>query len=73
MNISQLPQRMEIAFWTTAISLMKTSPQVGFALRKAYIFLNEIKRTPFVYLVLAWAAIGLVMGFSLSLWVFYSP
>jgi hypothetical protein len=73
MNINQLPQRMEIAFWTTAISLMHTSPHVRFALRKTYPLLLEIKRTPLVFLTLAWAAIGVVLGFSLSLWVFYSP
>jgi hypothetical protein len=73
MNFYQLPKRMEIAFWTTAISLMNTSPHVRFALRKAYPLLIELKRTPLVYLVLAWTAIGLVLGFSLSLWVFFTP
>ena len=71
MNISQLPQRMEIAFWTTTISMMNNSPRVRFIVRKAYTLLGDIKRTSFLLLTLAWAAIGLVLGFSLSLWVFY--
>jgi hypothetical protein len=71
MNISQLPQRMEIVFWTTTISIMNNSPHVRFIVRKAYTLMGEFKRTPFLLLTLAWGAIGLVMGFSLSLWVFY--
>jgi len=71
MNISQIPQRMEIVFWTTTISMMNNSPHVRFIVRKAYNLVGEFKRTPFLLLTLAWAAIGLVMGFSLSLWVFY--
>lgn len=71
MNITQLPQRMEIVFWTTTISIMNNSPRVRFIMRKAYKLMGEIKRTSFLLLSLAWAAIGLVMGFSLSLWVFY--
>jgi hypothetical protein len=71
MNITQLPQRMEIVFWTTSISIMNNSPRVRFIMRKAYTFMREVKRTSFLLLTLAWAAIGLVMGFSLSLWVFY--
>jgi hypothetical protein len=71
MNITQLPQRMEIVFWTTTISIMNNSPRVRFIMRKLYTIMGEIKRTSFLLLTLAWAAIGLVMGFSLSLWVFY--
>jgi hypothetical protein len=71
MNITQLPQRVEIVFWTTTISIMNNSPRVRFIMRKAYTLMGEIKRTSFLLLTLAWAAIGLVMGFSLSLWVFY--
>jgi hypothetical protein len=71
MNITQLPQRMEIVFWTTTISIMNNSPRVRFIMRKAYMLMGETKRISFLLLALAWAAIGLVMGFSLSLWVFY--
>jgi hypothetical protein len=71
MNITQLPQRMEIVFWTTTISIMNNSPRVRFIIRKAYSLMGELKRTPFMLLTLAWAAIGLVIGFSFSLWVFY--
>ncbi len=71
MNISQLPQRMEIVFWTTSISMMNNSPRVRFIMRKAYTLMGEIKQTRFLLLTLAWAAIGLVMGAGLSMWVFY--
>jgi hypothetical protein len=71
MNIYQLPQRMEIVFWTTAISMMNNSPHVRYMVRKAYPIMKNMKRTPFLLLTLAWGAIGLVLGFGLSLWVFY--
>jgi hypothetical protein len=66
MNIAQIPQRLEIAFWMKFISLMHESPSVAFTVRETYMIIEKLRNIPFQFWLLIWAVTGLFLGFLLG-------
>jgi hypothetical protein len=67
MTFTQIPQRLEIAFWATVIPIMKDSSVIGDLIAKVYT-LVEIVRELKVWQQLALLAItGLLVGFTIGL------
>ncbi len=63
MNITQIPQRIELVFWTTIIPLMKDSPRFRKMLRDFYQFLDKMDRLFFYLQFVSWGIAGLALGF----------
>lgn len=66
MIITQLPQRLEIAFWVAFIPLMQKHPGLGFILHKAYMAIERIKGMSPLGRLLALSTMGLFIGFLLG-------
>lgn len=66
MDIRHFPQRLEIAFWSVLIALMRQAPdQCRFFLRiHVYIWSPSFARL--VNRVLFWSLVGLLLGFALG-------
>lgn len=71
MKITQLYQRLEIAFWSTIIFWMKESAHLRFVLRESYLLFGKVRYLSALFLFLAWAAVGLVLGFVFGLLAAY--
>lgn len=69
MNISHIPQRIEIAFWVTLVSLMKESGLVAFVIRQGYAMMNTFRALSSPMKAAIWSASGLGLGFLLGLMV----
>jgi hypothetical protein len=63
MNITQIPQRIELVFWTTVIPLMKDSPRFRRTLQDFYRFLDKLDRCLFFLQFICWGIAGLALGF----------
>jgi hypothetical protein len=64
MNITRIPQRVEIVFWVTVIPIMQDSTRAQDLIHKGYLVLRRIRALPFSLRLLALSSIGLVLGFS---------
>jgi hypothetical protein len=71
MDISQIPQRIEIAFWIAIIPLMKESSLMGFLVREGYILLEKARTKSKLLRIIAWAMSGLFLGFLLGFLISY--
>ncbi|MEJ2710068.1 MAG: hypothetical protein P8074_20830 [Anaerolineales bacterium] len=69
MNITQIPQRIEIAFWETFISLMEDSTQVRFLMQESYAWFEKINQVSHILMMIVWAMAGLGLGFLIGLLV----
>jgi len=66
MNITQIPQRIEIAFWETFISLMEDSIQVRFIMQASYTWFEKINQVAHILMMIVWAMAGLSLGFLIG-------
>jgi len=64
MNITRIPQRIEIAFWVTVIPMMEESYQLQTILKESYMLITRMKNLSYLVKALALAAIGLCLGFG---------
>jgi hypothetical protein len=64
MNITRIPQRIEIAFWVTVIPMMEESSQLQTVLKESYLLITRMKNLSYLLKALALAAIGLCLGFG---------
>ena len=64
MNITRIPQRIEIAFWVTVIPMMEESSQLQTIMKESYQLITEVKKLSYLVQALALAAIGLCLGFG---------
>lgn len=69
MNITQIPQRIEIAFWEAFISLMEDSTQVRFLMQVSYTWFEKINQAANILMMIVWAIAGLSLGFLIGLLV----
>ena len=69
MNITQIPQRIEIAFWETFISLMEDSTHVRFLMQESYTWFEKINQVSKLLMMIVWAMAGLGLGFLIGLLV----
>jgi hypothetical protein len=69
MNITQIPQRIEIAFWETCISLMEDSTHVRFLMQGSYTWFEKINQVSHLLMMIVWAMAGLGLGFLIGLLV----
>lgn len=63
MNITRIPQRIEIVFWSTLIRMMKESPRLGYIVQRAYDSFKKIEHLSYLLHLLAWGISGLALGF----------
>ena len=67
MTYTQIPQRIEIAFWVTVIPMMKGSSVVGNLITKVYILMERIRHLKAWQQITLLAMIGLLVGFLIGL------
>jgi ABC-type proline/glycine betaine transport system permease subunit len=63
MNITYIPQRIELVFWSAAIPLMTESPLVGKAIKCVYTVFHIARSVP----PLAWLALSATSGLGIGL------
>ena len=64
MNITRIPQRIEIAFWVTVIPMMEESSRLQTIMKESYRLITRMKNLSYLVRALALAAIGLCLGFG---------
>jgi hypothetical protein len=64
MNITRIPQRIEIAFWVTVIPMMEESSELQAIMKESYRLITRMKALSYLVRALALAAIGLSLGFG---------
>lgn len=64
MNITRIPQRIEIAFWVTVIPMMEESSQLQTIIKESYRLISRIMVLSYFVRAFALAAIGLCLGFG---------
>jgi hypothetical protein len=67
MTFTQIPQRLEIAFWATVIPMMKDSSMVGDIIARVYSLLETIREMKVWQQLVLMAITGLLVGFSIGL------
>ena len=67
MNIKQIPARIEISIWLTAITLMSESPFLQRGLRQIYHYKLALERDHNYLRLLIWSGAGLLTGLILGL------
>ena len=67
MTFTQIPQRIEIAFWATVIPIMTDSSVVGNLITKVYTLLENIRQLKVWQQITYLAIIGLMVGFLIGL------
>jgi len=67
MTYTQIPQRIEIAFWVTVIPIMKGSSVVGNLITKVYTLMESIRQLKAWQQMAFLAMIGLLVGFLIGL------
>jgi hypothetical protein len=65
-GISNIPQRLEIAFWITIIPMMKQSPLLGSVVRWGYHLVAEMRQRSDRVRIVVWASSGLLIGMTLG-------
>lgn len=65
-NISRLPQKVEIKFWDTVIPLLKASGQIQDWIQKIYINRKDLKPIVLTFQWLFLGACGLMIGFLMG-------
>lgn len=67
MTFTQIPQRLEIAFWAAVIPMMKDSDVIGDLITRVYILNEKVRKlTAWQHAVLL-AVSGLLVGFLIGL------
>ena len=64
MNITRIPQRIEIAFWVTVIPMMEESSRLQTIMKESYRLITRMKNLSYFVRALALTAIGLCLGFG---------
>jgi hypothetical protein len=67
MTITQIPQRIEIAFWATVIPIMKDSSIVGIIITRVYTLMEGLRRLKVWQQMALLAITGLMIGFVIGL------
>ena len=67
MTFTQIPQRLEIAFWATVIPMMKDSSIVGDIITRVYILIENIHQMKAWQQITILAITGLLVGFMIGL------
>jgi len=67
MTFTQIPQRLEIAFWATVIPIMKDSSAVGDFITRGYTLIEKVRRLKVWQQILLLAIAGLLVGFTIGL------
>jgi hypothetical protein len=67
MNIRQLPNRLEISFWSTIISIMSDAPGLSRYLLTVKEFAFSEKSLRFLTRLFVWSILGWVLGFILGI------
>ena len=63
MNITYIPQRLELVFWSAVIPLMTESSTVGRLIKIVYKMINIARRVPPV----VWLALSVTSGLAFGL------
>jgi hypothetical protein len=66
MNIRQLPNRLEISFWSTIISIMSEAPDLSRLLLMIREFTFSEKSLRFLTRLFIWSILGWALGFILG-------
>ena len=67
MTFTQIPQRLEIAFWATVIPMMKDSTLVGDMIAWVYAWVEDIREMKVWQQLVLMAVTGLLVGFAIGL------
>ena len=67
MTFTQIPQRLEIAFWATVIPMMKDSTIVGDLVARVYSLIEEVREMKVWQQLVLLAISGLLVGFTIGL------
>jgi hypothetical protein len=67
MTFTQIPQRLEIAFWATVIPMMKDSSVVGDLIAWVYSLIETIRELKVWQQLVLIAITGLLVGFTIGL------
>jgi hypothetical protein len=67
MTFTQIPQRIEIAFWAAVIPIMKDSSIAGELITKVYTLIESIRQLKLWQQIAFLAIIGLMIGFLIGL------
>lgn len=67
MTFTQIPQRLEIAFWATVIPMMKDSTIVGDLIARVYSLIEEVREMKAWQQLVLMAIAGLLVGFTIGL------
>jgi len=67
MTFTQIPQRLEIAFWATVIPIMKDSSTIGDLITSVYTLIERARQLKVWQQISLLAIAGLVVGFVIGL------
>ncbi len=67
MTFTQIPQRLEIAFWIAVIPMMKDSNVIGDLITRVYILTEKVRHLKAWQQVALLAGMGLFVGFVIGL------
>ena len=69
MTFTQIPQRLEIAFWAAIIPIMKDSSVVGDLITRVYTLIERVRSLKTWQLISLLAITGLIVGFMVGLYI----
>jgi hypothetical protein len=67
MQITRIPQLIELQFWLTVIPWMENSARLRALLKRAYRYHYRLTHLPHAVVATGWALSGLGLGFALGL------